>query len=322
MKALKLLLVATLPAVALLGGCFGSSGTTATSAVSTRISYVGTTGPAAVSTSNATALLSGAYQGGQTGNAFGSAAALTGAATPQQSRTILLSQGLSRIIQLADLSQLTGSNGAAVNSVSHQVAGICGGQMSYTGTADDASNQFYATFTFSNYCQDATTFSGTANASGQVNTLLGFSTLSLSFDALTIASLGDSFTANGYEIITPASGSFTVKMNMLLRDNNSKRVYRFDQLIFTIEQGSGFVDLGISSGRYYDPRYGYVDLSTPTFLVINDGDYWPSSGILTGTGFNSSARFTAQSNTVYQLDVDSNGDGTPDSTTTGLWNAL
>lgn len=321
MKAPKPIHWGVLPAVVLLGGCLGGSDSpTAASAVSTRISYSGVTGPASMDSTNAPILLAGAFQGGQAGNAFGSAAALSQDAAPGQSRTLLLSQALLDILRQANIRGP--GPAAAVSDVSDQVAGNCGGQMAYTGTADDASNQFYATFTFSNYCEDNTTFSGSATASGQVDSLLGFSSLSLSFDALTVASLGESFTANGYEIITPSAGSFRVKMNLLLQDDASKRVYRFDQLIFTIEQGSGLVDMTISSGRYYDPRYGYIELGTPTVLVIEDGHYWPSSGILAGTGFNSSATFTAQSNTVYRLDVDSNGDGTTDFTTTGLWNAL
>lgn len=321
MKALKRIHWAILPAVVLLGGCLGNSSSTTTAAASTRISYSGVTAPASLSSTNAATLLAGAFQGGQAGNAFGSTAAVADQPAPSESRTLLLSQGLLGIIRQANLSALN-SAAAAVNNVSNQVSGNCGGQMAYTGTADDASNQFYATFTFTNYCQDGTTFSGTATASGVIDSLLGFSNLSLSFDALTVASLGDSFTANGYELITPTAGAFTVKMNQLLEDGATKRVYRFDQLVFTVQQGSGLVDISIGSGRYYDPRYGYIDLSTPTVLVINDGDYWPSSGIITGTGFNSSASLTAQSNTTYQLDVDTNGDGTPDVTTTGLWNSL
>jgi hypothetical protein len=322
MKALKLLCYGVLP-TALLGGCFDDSSSGPASATSTRISYQGVTGPASLSAANAAVLLSGAYQGGQTGTAFGSAAStLTGSdGRPGQPRLVLLSQVLAGIIRQADFSRPLGAS-AAVSDVNNQLAGNCGGQMAYTGTADDASRQFYATFTFTDYCQDGTTFSGSATASGQTDTTLGFSSLSLSFDALTVAALGDAFTANGYEIITPGSGSFNVKMNMLLQDNATRRVFRFDQLLFIVEQGSGFVDLGITGGRYYDPRYGYIDLSTPTFPVIAAGDYWPSSGIIAGTGFNSSARFTAQSDTVYQLDVDSNGDGTTDFTTTGLWSGL
>jgi len=320
MKALKIQHWGILPVI-LLSGCLSSnSSTTTTASASTRISYAGSTDPASLTAANGTVILGGAYQGGQTGNAFGSAAGLSGGGTaPQQPRTLLLSEALAQAIQRADFSQLPSPNTAAVNDVSKQVTGNCGGQMAYTGTEDDTSREFRATFTFTDYCQDATTFSGTATVTGQTDPTLDFEHLSLTFDALTIRSKGDAFTANGYEIITPHTGSFDVKMNMLLEDNASKLVYKFDQLLFVVEKSSGYIDLGITSGRYFDPNYGFVDLSTPTFLHIFDGDYWASSGQLKATGFNSSASFTALSNTTYQLDVDTTGDGISDSTTTGLW---
>lgn len=326
--------------ITLLSGCLGKHrSTTGTNAPATGISYAGSTGQATLTTANSAVILAGALQGGQTGNAFSSAASLTtSGAEPQQPTLLLLSQSLVKAIQQADLGSLQGPNlAAAVNNVSHQVAGKCGGLMSYAGTADDASRQFYATFTFDNYCQDATTFTGTATASGQTDATLGFSTLSLSFTALTIASKGDSFTADGYEIITPATASLAVSMNMLLQDDASKLVYKINQLALTILQGNGYVDIGISPSSnvnknlYYDPRYGYVELSTPSFLHIVDSDYWPSSGVLeatgapgsltTTTGFDTSASFTAQSNTTYQLNVDTDGGGSY-TTTTGLWSAL
>jgi hypothetical protein len=42
-------------------------------------------------------------------------------------------------------------------------------------------------------------------------------------------------------------------------------------------------------------------------------------GKLKGTGNGSSATLTALDNTTYQLDVDTDNNGTPESTTTGLW---
>lgn len=133
--------------------------------------------------------------------------------------------------------------------------------MSYTGTEDDASRQFYASFTFDSYCQDSTTITGTASASGQTDATLGFSSLSLSFDKLTISSLGDSFSANGYELITPHTGSFDVSMNMLLQDDASKLVYKAEKFSMSIVEGTGPIDISIS-GRYYDPKYGYIDITT------------------------------------------------------------
>ena len=321
MKALKSQYLGIL-LLTLLTGCFGSSESTTATSTSTGISYDGVTDAAALTVSNSATILGGAYQGGQTGNAVGTAASLSNDHESQSPRILILSQALSNAFRKADLTGNHNSgNAAAVNDISNQVAGSCGGQMSYTGTADDTSRQVYASFTFSNYCEEATTISGTATASGQTDTTLGFSTLSLSFTALTFSSLGDSFTANGFEIITPHTGTTNVSMNMLLRDNATQLVYQIQSYEMVIIGGTSAVDVSIS-GRYYDPTYGFVDISTPTFLHINNVDYWPASGSIKAVGNNSNATFTSLSNTTYQLDVDSNGDGTVDSTTTGLWTDL
>lgn len=334
MKALKLAYWGILPLV-LFSGCGGSSSTT-TTGTSDRISYAGSTDPATLTATASSALLGGAFQGGQIGNAFGSAAGLNeGDAAPHRPRILLLSQRLAEAIGRADLTALPAPGVAAVNAVTAQTAGNCGGQMAYTGTADDSSREFSATFTFTDYCQDATTFSGSVTATGQTDATLGFEHLSLSFDALTVRTNNDGFTANGYEIITPGTSAFGVEMNMLLKDTTSKKVYKLDRWAFIVEQGSGFIDLGIDTSsstaknRYFDPDYGYVELSTPVYLRILDDDYWPSSGSLKGTGIagtatnttgiNTSATLTALSNTTFQLDRDTDGDGTTDSTSTGSW---
>lgn len=318
MKALKLQYWSIL-LLTVLAGC-GDNSTTATATSSTKISYAGSTDSATLTQADSATLLGGAFQGGQTGNAVGSAAGLANNVVgPRPPRTLILSQALNKAILQANLSSLDSpDNAAAINPVSAQATGNCGGQMSYTGTEDDASRQFYATFTFDKYCEDATTITGTVTASGQTDSTLGFSSLSLSFDALTVSSIGDSFTANGYQLITPHSGFLDVSMNMLLQDDASKLVYKIEKFALTIIDGAGYVDVSLS-GRYYDPKYGFIDISTPTYLRIAGSEYWPSSGSLNAVGNISTASFTVLSNTTYQLDIDTNEDGTTDITTTGLW---
>jgi len=400
MKAIKLLFLSIL-LLTQLAGCLGNNGTAATATSSTKISYAGSTDQATLTQTDSAVLLAGAYQGGQTGGAFGSIAALSKPIeNPAQPRTLALSQALSNAIARAYLnSPTTHINYAALVGDSNTVPGSCGGQMSYTFTTqnvdEEGTHEFYANFIFDNYCNDSTTINGSAKASGQVNetepdadaddstannnaySLDMFNNqndrlnpLSITFDDITISSAGDSFTANGYALITKedevdadenpdtdagnepinpkntpdtddsaASGespdvgdSTTIKLDCLLRDNNTKLVYKTEKLVITLTAGANYSDANIS-GRYYDPQYGYVDISTPTPLRINDGNYWPSSGVLKAigaagtltetTGINTSASFTALSNpTTYQLDVDTDGDGAADITTTGLWSAL
>ena len=191
------------------------------------------------------------------------------------------------------------------------------------------------------------------------NKNVAFNPFSVSFNDITISTAGDSFTANGSALITKedepdqdenpdadagnetvnpkntpddddsaatdetpdVGGTTTIKLDCLLRDNNTRLVYKTEKLVITLTAGVNYNDASIS-GRYYDPKYGYVDISTPTPLRINGTDYWPSSGVLQAAGDNDSAEFTALSDTSYQLDIDTNDDGTTDITATGLWSAL
>ena len=181
---------------------------------------------------------------------------------------------------------------------------------------------------------------------------------SISFDGLTVSYANSSFSASGYALITKTDefdqdendidpstepvnpnntpdsddsvasdenpdvgGTTTIKLNCVLRDDAAKVAYKIENFKIDLTNGSGFVDADIS-GRYYDPNNGYIDVSTPTLLRINGTDYWPSSGVFHAIGNNDAATFTALSNTSYQLDIDTDNNGTADITTTGSWSGL
>lgn len=67
---------------------------------------------------------------------------------------------------------------------------------------------------------------------------------------------------------------------------------------------------------------GSFVLSTPVPLVAYFVDDYPRSGNALVTGRNSSLRMTAVSATQVRLDLDSNGDGTVDSSSTVAWSSL
>ena len=372
MKAIKLQYLAGILLPVVLAGCLGKSETAATTSGSVRISYDGSTDPATLTQSDSALLLAGAYQGGQAGSALGSTASLTDPNPgPSRPRTFLLSQALENAVQQAvQNGTFTPGNAAAVTDVTNQLAGSCGGRMSYSGTVNEETREFYIDLSFDNYCDDSTTVNGSATASGQTDTnaydqdmfndtSLAPNPLSISFDSLAISSSGHSFSASGYALVTktdepdldenpdvaasneavnpnntpdaddspatdeqPDAGGVTaIKLNCVLRDDATKLAYKTENFNITLTDGAGYVDADLS-GRYYDPERGYIDISTPTPLRIDGTDYWPSSGVLHGIGSNDSASFTALNNTTYQLDVDSNGDGASDITTTGAWSGL
>lgn len=67
---------------------------------------------------------------------------------------------------------------------------------------------------------------------------------------------------------------------------------------------------------------GSMVLATPTPLVAYFVDDYPRSGSVLATGRASSLRLTAVSATQVRLDLDSNGDGTVDSSSTVPWSSL
>jgi hypothetical protein len=122
-------------------------------------------------------------------------------------------------------------------------------------------------------------------------------------------------------------GTTTIKMDCVLRDDATQTAYKFENFNIALTNSFDstnnvyYVD-AVITGRYYDPTQGYLDITTPTALHITNGDYWPTSGVFHAEGNNDAASFTALSNTTYQLDIDSNNDGTTDSTTSGAWGEL
>ena len=64
--------------------------------------------------------------------------------------------------------------------------------------------------------------------------------------------------------------------------------------------------------------YGYVVVSTTTSFRINEGDSYPSQGVLVVTGANSrAARLTCVDASTFVVDADLDGDGQFDDWTSG-----
>ncbi len=288
------------------------------SSSSSGISYTGLTTEATIDENNARDLSTGAYQGGQTGSAFNSVGVIqAGESEPVgYLRMLKVSQILEDSINQVDLMSISNNTFAgAVYTESDTIYGDCGGSASLTMSANDQTGDITGDFNFSNYCDDGVSMSGSANFSAHVdlNTdeLVEFS---FSFDNLSMTLGSDSFTLDGSMIFDVSTSSVT--MTMYLADNSTGEVFWIENYSMTITEGAGYVDAEIS-GRYYAPDYGYVTIATPTPLRIYDGDAYPTSGVFvitgsTGVSESTKARLTALSSATYQIEADTNGDGTYD----------
>jgi hypothetical protein len=322
---------AALCLLTLVSGCGGGG------SASSDLGYTGSTSAATLTATNSSSLLGGAFTGGNSGIIIsGVTAGLThydfGAS--RRPRTLVLADALIKFARhsfVDDTLARPETAATLTNIPSSSLNGNCGGTATVNGSYDDVSKLISISAIFNNYCQDGTTLNGTVGASG-LAVADSQNNISISSITITLAKLsaqygGDSFTADGTMSIAPQAGfsyidnDVVITIDMLLKDNATTKVYKLEN--FRIAQSSNtgtpsYEDLTIN-GRYYDPDEGYLDLSTPTTLRIINNDQWPSSGSLRGAGNNSSATITAQSNTTYQLDVDTDGNGSVDSTESGLW---
>lgn len=309
------------------GGGNGSSG----------LSYTGPTTAATLTPTNSASLLGGAYTGGNSGIIIGGVTAgLTNYdyGASRRPRTLVLAGALIKFAHLAAVDDTLArpETAATVTNIpGSTLHGNCGGTATVDGSYDDVGKTISISAILNNYCQNGTTLNGTVGASGlavaDAQNNIKISSITITLAKLTAGYGGDSFTADGTMSIAPQAGStyidndIVLTIDMLFKDNATTKVYKLEN--FRIAQSStigtiSYEDITID-GRYYDPDEGYVDLSTPTTIRIINNDQWPSSGSLRGTGNNSSATITAQSNTTYQLDVNSDGNGSVDSTESGLW---
>lgn len=280
------------------------------------VTYTGVTTQAAVTDANAVDLTTTAYQGGNSGGSF----ALVGVGTDSAegtgegtARAIAVSRVLEDAVRAARFGPHTSSqvaSGATVSVSDSLPDGNCGGTASFSGTADDVSGEFRATFTFSGWCNDGVTVSGRVTASGtfDVNTEEPME-LEFSFSVLTVSDGIDTFRGSGSITVSfGASESLIIDMDFASGDGTT---YRASNLTITATATTGGESFTIT-GRVYHPVHGYVDVSTPVALVVETGQTFPSSGELVATGANGSkARLIALSPpTQFQIDVDQDGDGT------------
>jgi hypothetical protein len=280
------------------------------------ITYTGITSQATIDDTNAVDLSVGPYQGCDTGMAFGTFGAVQTAEHNQigASRVLKLAQTSAEAILQVDVNAPPGVvvSGAVVTE-SDTIPGDCGGNASYTIEVDDVTGEFSGTMNFNDYSSEGITLSGRTSFSGKFDVdTENFLRISLSLHTVSVTLDSDSFTTSGSISFNFQASPSTATIDIRIRDNSTGKVYWANDYTITIVEESGYVEVEMS-GRYYDPDYGYVDFHTDTPFRIDDGDEWPSAGVLTVEGEGGTkAQLTALSSTTYRVDADTDGDGTYD----------
>ena len=283
------------------------------------VTYSGLTDPAPIDENNAEDFTVGAYEGGRTGGAIGQLSVVQPVGNIGYSRVLKVSQVLEASLRQVDFMSRSGETFIGkIYTETDTIDGNCGGSASYTISVDDQTGDFSGSLSFSNYCEDGVTISGAVSFSGKVDLVTEeLVRFSLSFSTLSGTSGSDSFTLNGSITTDLTVYPYVMTMSMLLRDNSTDKVYWVKDYTMIVTEGAGYMDVELS-GTYYDPDYGYIAFITTVPFRISYGDESPSAGTLIVTGETGSAggstmaRLTVLSSTTYQVEADTNGDGTYD----------
>lgn len=277
------------------------------------ITYTGITTQAEITNTNAELFAAGAFSAGQTGSTFSGIGAVEESSDGNISsfRTFRISQILKDAVLQVDLSSITNPPfiGATESGTEN---GPCGGTASYSIQYNESTGVFSGTFTFNSYCDSGVVISGSTTVNGTIN--IGTPTFDDIHFHFTNLSDGSS-TLSGQLNMDLAVDPIRADFDTYLKDNATNTVFWAHNYVMYITEGvdgiGSYLDVEITSGKYYEPDYGYVTISTQTPFRVYDLDLWPSSGVMvvTGTG-NTKVRLTAISNTQCQIDADLDGDDT------------
>ena len=328
-STLKFLLFTTSLTIGLMacGGGGGGGGT--------GLSYSGITTQAVINAGNATDLAVGAWFSGQTGtnvDIFGAAKAEPGHLNSN------FTLGLTPFVFTGMIDQLEIQHFisqapylGAVQAVNESMAGSCGGMATINGSANDETGAFNGSVNFAGYCENGVIINGPASLSGTIDLITEELTdFTLSFSTLTLEEFAESITINGSFSANYLSAPMMVTMSYVIKDNTLMETYWFRDAQLQLISAADHVDITAMSGRYYDPKYGYVEMSIGESVRINDFDNWPADGsiILTGAqgsaGGNTKASLAFVSATEFQVDADTDGDESYDDYSTGtqLWSGF
>ena len=317
-----ILIVSVLTAIVY--GCGGGGGG---GGVPAGITYSGLTTPALIDENNAETLSLGVYTGGDiSGDLIITGAVLNDEPGIDTLNFLSFDQQIKNALFNIDLgSRTTGIYAGATYTDSQTINGSCGGSYLISVTIDDVTGNYNGDLQYSNYCENGLTLHGPITFSGTfdlnkltfINMFMTANNVTSSNGVETVTISGDMDTV--FHDGLPLSLTFTI--NSLIKYSSTSKVYKLQDYQMIITDGTDgegdFVQV-VLTGKYYDPDYGYVDITTPNPLKIYFLDMFPSEGIVILDGENGSvggstkARFTAINDTSYMVEADTTGDGVYD----------
>lgn len=246
---------------------------------------------------------------------------------------------LSKVLRdLISESELSGENdgvfvGAEIRTST--VPGSCGGTADVTIEVPELSDVDYTgTITFSSFCERGIILNGSGDISGQIDEPEVYDIRTIGFLSPDLNAMidGVSYTIDGeffidYNTNRAEFPEYALYYNYRFQEDSIGDVYWCKNFNLDGTQESLYVinEFNIVSGRFYDPNYGYVDVTTPTPFIYQTGDDYPESGELLmegadGVACPTAALLTALSSTECQVEADTDGDCAFDDYDSGVIN--
>jgi hypothetical protein len=312
---MKWITLAFITAIAISCGGGGSGGSDDNSDPAFR--YNGETGQAVITEDNAEKLVMGCYSSFQTGSV----------ATPPGSSPGAAIDGDVDIEWNVHVFNLMRSNAKeispdpiaksaapeAARTVDKVEYGSCGGSLSVSLTINESNGNFSGSFDYHEYCDKDVVVTGPGKINGHYD-LTGprprVVQIRMSFASLAFESSGASKDLAGwFDVTFDSEGTETADMDIHLRDDTTDKIYWLHNYTAVYTRGPGYDDV-VLTGKYYDPEFGYVDLSTADPIRL-DPDYdWPLRGHAELAGKDAAkidATFDADGFCTMEVDIDGDG---------------
>jgi hypothetical protein len=288
------------------------------------LTYSGNTNPAAITLTNAPSLVGNVLYGGITSsNVPIPTAASTSPGEVQSGSVAAVSTHLLTILHysLDDLigSTVTGYSLPVAVAVPIDETIPCeSGYYTIEGTIDDTTFTGTLNFNYVNCVNEGVTFNGSGTF--RIDMLIPDLDVTMSFTLMTISSAEFNGSISGTMRLEASLSGNTetdrMTMNYVAEDNNTGKMYKFENLIMTmvidditVLNSSGSTTFTGSPARVYDSDYGYVIIDTLSQLLYSDITliYPDNGGVMIFTGDNSSIQLTVMSGRHVRLDLDIDG---------------
>lgn len=231
--------------------------------------------------------------------------------TPSMLHTLALALTLLDIIENAQMpsSESETPYTGAVYHDSWTQEGECGGKAEIKWSYNIDSDKVSMTIKFHDYCSDqGITLDGTV----EIEDDFFLDQITMTFKSLksTFEESEQNTTMSGTIEVEEGPISLIFDMNVTMRNNTTDKTYKVEDL--TVEMiDDGFEIEVILSGRFYDHDNGYCDTSTEISIKFLDSSDMPYEGSLLIEGANNTkALLTIIDEESYEVEADTNGDGT------------